>query len=146
MAGGAEGDTLGGDGGVWVEGVVGGDEAGDVDQVFWQGRLAGLVWCLDCGAGAHAMICLVVWVCALHGSLYGMRVAGGNGVGIRDDTEVAAKDACVLGAVSLKREYSQLFVLFLEYRSAGSRTTPATCIAEFWIVEGWNGPWCASFA
>jgi hypothetical protein len=36
-----------------------------------------------------------------------MRVAGGNGVGIRDDTEVAAKDACVLGAVSLKREYSQ---------------------------------------
>src|SRR4051812_48615176 len=45
-----------------------------------------------------------------------MRVAGGNVRGNRNDTrgdtEVAAKDACVLGLVSLKREYSQLFVLF----------------------------------
>ena len=37
---------------------------------------------------------------------------GGNQRGNRDDTEVAAKDACVLGLGSLKREYSQLFVLF----------------------------------
>jgi hypothetical protein len=31
MAGGAEGDTLGGDGRVGMEGVVGGDETSDVD-------------------------------------------------------------------------------------------------------------------
>src|SRR6266481_427818 len=59
-----------------------------------------------------------------------MRLTGGNEWGIRDDTEVAGKDACVLGVVSLKREYSQLFVL-LEHCRAGSGTTPATCIAEF---------------
>jgi hypothetical protein len=72
MAGGAEGDALspseharrgprlGGDGGVGVQGVVGGDEAGDVDEVFGQGWLAGLVWRLDCVDGAHARIVLVM--------------------------------------------------------------------------------------
>ena len=39
-------DALGGDGGVGVEGVVGGDEAGDVDQVGGEGQVAGLVGCL----------------------------------------------------------------------------------------------------
>ena len=34
-------------------------------------------------------------------------------MGIRDDTEVAGKGTCFLGLVSLKREYSQLFVLFV---------------------------------
>src|SRR5260370_42057166 len=38
MAGGAEGDALGGDVGVGVQGVVGGDEAGDVDQIRGEGR------------------------------------------------------------------------------------------------------------
>ncbi len=56
MAGGAEGDALGGDGGVGVEGVVGGDEAGDVDQIGEEGKLAGLVWCLGCGDGRHALL------------------------------------------------------------------------------------------
>jgi len=63
MAGGAKGDALGWDVGVWVQGIVGGDEAGDVDEIFGQGRLAGLVWRLDCGAAAHALVCLVVGVC-----------------------------------------------------------------------------------
>ena len=54
---------------------------------------------------------------------------------------MAGKDACVLGLVSLKREYSQLFVLFLEqgrikdYTGDGRRRVR--------IVEGWNGPWYA---
>ena len=62
-------------------------------------------------------------------------------MGTLDDTEVAGKDACVLGLVSLKREYSQLFVLFLEqgrikdYTGDGRRRVR--------IVEGWNGPWYA---
>ena len=43
MAGGSEGDALGGDGGVGVEGVVGGDEAGDVDEGVGEGWLAGRV-------------------------------------------------------------------------------------------------------
>src|SRR5258708_30766226 len=34
MAGGAEGDALGRDVGVWMEGVVGGGEAGDIAHVF----------------------------------------------------------------------------------------------------------------
>jgi hypothetical protein len=63
MAGGAEGDTLSRHGGVGVQGVVGGDEAGDIDQIFGQGRLSGLVWRLDCGA-AHAWVCLVILVFA----------------------------------------------------------------------------------
>jgi hypothetical protein len=58
MAGGAEGYALGRDGGVGMQGVVGGDEAGDVDEVFGQGWLAGLIWRLGCGA-AHALIVLV---------------------------------------------------------------------------------------
>jgi hypothetical protein len=33
-------------------------------------------------------------------------------VRVEDDTEVAAKDACVLNAISLKRECSQLSVSF----------------------------------
>ena len=43
MAGGSEGDALGGDGGVGMEGVVGGDEAGDVDEVFGQGWWPGVL-------------------------------------------------------------------------------------------------------
>ena len=47
MAGGAEGDALGGDGGVGMEGVEGGDEAGNVDEGAgegsWPGMLAGSV-------------------------------------------------------------------------------------------------------
>ena len=43
VAGGAEGYTLRGDGGVRMEGVVGGDEAGEIDQVGWERKLAGLV-------------------------------------------------------------------------------------------------------
>ena len=49
-------------------------------------------------------------------------------MGIRDDTEVAGKDTCVLGLVSLKREYSQLFVLFCRPNQG---LILATCIAEF---------------
>ena len=41
VAGGSEGDALGGDGGVGVEGVVGGDEAREVDEVGGGGELAG---------------------------------------------------------------------------------------------------------
>ena len=37
---------------------------------------------------------------------------GGNDVGSGSDTEVAKEDACVLGAVSLKRECSQFSVCF----------------------------------
>jgi hypothetical protein len=33
-------------------------------------------------------------------------------VGVEDDTEVAAKDACVLSVISLKRKCSQLSVSF----------------------------------
>jgi len=44
MAGGSEGDALGGDGGVGMEGVEGRDEARGVDEVFGEGRVAGLVW------------------------------------------------------------------------------------------------------
>ena len=51
MAGGSEGYALGGDGGVGVQGVVGGDEAGDVDEVGGEGRLAGGVG----GGSAHAV-------------------------------------------------------------------------------------------
>ena len=57
MAGGAEGDALGGVGGVGVEGVVGGDEAGEIDQVGGERKLAGLVgvwWLCSCGC---AMLC-----------------------------------------------------------------------------------------
>jgi len=43
-----------------VEGVIGGDEAGDIDEIFGQGKLAGLVWRLDCGLAAHARIVLVI--------------------------------------------------------------------------------------
>ena len=43
MAGGSEGDALGGVGGVGVERVVGGDEAGEIDQVGEEWGLAGLV-------------------------------------------------------------------------------------------------------
>src|SRR5271156_5314488 len=55
MAGGAEGDALGGDGRIGVEGVVGGDEAGDVDQVRRKGVVAGLVWRRDWSVG-HAVV------------------------------------------------------------------------------------------
>jgi hypothetical protein len=112
MAGGPEGDTLGGDIGVWVEGVVGGDEAGDVDEIFGEGRLAGLVWWVGCGDATHALVPrggVGLWRAVGHYMGCGLRV---EMRGIRDDTEVAVKDACVLGLVSLKREYSQLFVLF----------------------------------
>ena len=117
MAGGAKGDALGWDVGVWVQGVVGGDEAGDVDEIFGQGRLAGLVWRLDCGAAAHALVRLVVGVCVTGpvGHYMGCGLWGEMGwedVGFKNDTEVAGKGTCVLGLVSLKREYSQLFVLF----------------------------------
>ena len=112
MAGGAEGNALGGEGGIGVQGVVGGDEAGDVDEVFGEWRLAGLVWRLECGWAAHALF-LVSDVgdchymgCELPGEILWESDQG------RGDTEVAVKDACVLGLVSLKREYSQLFVLF----------------------------------
>jgi hypothetical protein len=64
MAGGAEGDTLGRHGGVGVEGVVGGDEAGDVDEVFGQGWTAWGVWLVDCRGAAHRLVCLVVQVFA----------------------------------------------------------------------------------
>jgi hypothetical protein len=47
MAGGAEGDTLGGDPGVGMERVVGGDEAGDIDQIRREGELTGLIRSLD---------------------------------------------------------------------------------------------------
>ena len=43
MAGGAEGDALGGDGGVGVEGVEGGDEAGEVDEGVGEGRWPGVL-------------------------------------------------------------------------------------------------------
>ena len=62
-------------------------------------------------------------------------------MGIRDDTEVAVKDACVLGLVSLKREYSQLFVLFLEHGRIKGNTGDVH--RRVGIVEGWNGPWYA---
>ena len=56
MAGGAEGDALGGDGGVGVEGVVGGDEAGDVDEVVGEGRWPGvLVVAASCGVMPRGM-------------------------------------------------------------------------------------------
>lgn len=54
---------------------------------------------------------------------------------------MAVKDACVLGLVSLKREHSQLFVLFLEHGRIKDNTGDVHHRA--WIVEGWNGPWYA---
>jgi hypothetical protein len=74
MAGGAEGYTLGGDGWVRMQAVIGGDEAGDVDQVFGERRLAGLVWRAGCGDAAHALVCLVVWVSLYHFMGCGLRV------------------------------------------------------------------------
>ena len=53
MAGGSEGDALGGDGGVGVERVVGGDETREVDQVGEEWGLAGLVR----GAGLDSCSC-----------------------------------------------------------------------------------------
>jgi hypothetical protein len=50
VAGGSEGNALGGDGGVRAEGIVGGDEAGDVDEVGGEGWLAGGI-----GLSAHAV-------------------------------------------------------------------------------------------
>ena len=47
------------------------------------------------------------------------------------------KDACVLGLVSLKREYSQLFVLFLEHGRIKDNTGDVH--RRVGIVEGWNG-------
>src|ERR1700761_4520977 len=119
MAGGAERYALSGNGGVGMEGVGGGDEAGDVDEVFWEGRLTGLIWRLYRGGGAHALVCLMVLMFATIWDA-GFRW---KSVGIRDDTEVAGKGTCFLFLVSLKREYSQLFVLFCK---AGSGTKPAT--------------------
>ena len=58
MAGGSEGDALGGDGGVGMERVKGRDEARDVDEVGGEGLVAGLVWC-RCWAGAHPWRVLV---------------------------------------------------------------------------------------
>ena len=49
MPGGAEGDLLGGVGRVGLDGVVRGDEGGDVDQVAGLGGLSGT-------RGAHALI------------------------------------------------------------------------------------------
>jgi hypothetical protein len=43
MAGSSEGDALGGNGGVGMERVVSGDEAGDVDEVFGIWKMAGLI-------------------------------------------------------------------------------------------------------
>jgi len=114
VAGGAEGYSLRGDGGVGMEGVVGGDEAGEIDQVGWERKLAGLVGGLSLLV-AHAVgvplwrVRFVMTFACWSQQLYGMRVvwemnarrAAGR---IRDDTEVAAEGACVLEAVSLKRE------------------------------------------
>jgi hypothetical protein len=58
MAGGAEGYALGGDGRVGMEGVVGGDEAGEIDQVGEERWLAGLVGGLS-WIGAHAVVSLL---------------------------------------------------------------------------------------
>ena len=54
MAGGSEGYALRGDGGVGMEGVVGGDKAGEIDQVGWKRKLAGLVGGLSLRV-AHAV-------------------------------------------------------------------------------------------
>ena len=43
MAGGSEGYALGGDRRVWVEGVVGSDQAGEIDQIRGERRMAGLI-------------------------------------------------------------------------------------------------------
>src|SRR6266446_2865704 len=76
--------------------------------------------------------------------LYGMRVAWWKWWGFQDDTEVAGKDACVLGSVSLKREYSQLFVLF--WNKCRIRDYTGDVHRRVSIVEGLNGPWYAGFA
>ncbi len=67
MAGGAEADALGGETGVGVELVEGGDEAGDVDEVLGERELAGGV-----GGGAHAVMDLG-GVGRFARTLYGMR-------------------------------------------------------------------------
>ena len=64
MAGGSEGDALGGDGWVGAERVVGGDEAGNVDESGGKGELAGGVY----GLRAHASRCprcLIVDLCTI---------------------------------------------------------------------------------
>jgi hypothetical protein len=48
---------------------------------------------------------------------------------------VAAKDACVLGLVSLKREYSQLFVL-VETLQGRIKDYTGDVQRRVWIVEG----------
>ncbi len=58
VARGSESYALGWDAGVGVEGVVGGDEAGDIDEVFGERWLAGDVGLEGCDL-AHAGICLV---------------------------------------------------------------------------------------
>ncbi len=60
MAGGSEGYALGGDGGVGVERVVGGDEAREIDQVGEEWGLAGLVGGLD-WIRAHTVCVLLLW-------------------------------------------------------------------------------------
>ncbi len=96
MAGGSEGYALGGDRRVGVEGVVGRDEAGEIDQVGEEGRVAGLVGCLG-WIGAHAvvvprgvvMIFVTIWDAGCEREWV---------VGVV--TKVAAKDACVLRALA----------------------------------------------
>src|SRR5882757_6905201 len=59
--------------------------------------------------------------------------------GFENDTEVAAKGACVLSSVSLKRECSRF--LFQMEDCWFSPVLPATCIAEFESLKGWMGHW-----
>ncbi len=72
VAGGSEGDALGGDGGVGAEGVVGGDEAGDVDEVGGEGRLAGGVGGLSAHAvcGPRGMVSVLCNIWDAWGGLY----------------------------------------------------------------------------
>jgi hypothetical protein len=142
LAGGAEGHALGWDGGVGVEGVVGGDEAGDVDQIDGEGEMAGLVWRLDCYGGAHALVCLVVVVgrCRFMGHYMGCRLWVEIGrirerrSGFENDTEVAAKNACVLKVIGLKREGSRFFSRWNDRR--GSPALSGDVHRRGWIVIG----------
>lgn len=59
--------------------------------------------------------------------------------GVGDDTEVAVQDACVLGAVSLKRKCSQLSVLLWNIAGKGLKL-PGNVHRRALIVEGLDGP------
>ena len=104
MAGGSEGDALGGDCGVGAKGVVSGDEAGDVDEVGGEGWLAGGVG----GLGAHAVWCPRGMMLSF--AIYGMRGMVGMAGMVRVRDGGVTKKLVFDGWVRLELDESYLLI------------------------------------